>query len=139
MDLVLYDGVCGLCNRLNRFVLLRDRADRFRFAALQGDRARRALRRHGRDAASLDTFFVLARLGEPDETLLEKSRAILHVLESIGGIWSVARVLRILPRRVLDALYGFVANRRYLWFGRLDACPLPDARDRAKFLDEADR
>lgn len=138
MDLILYDGVCGLCNRLNRFVLARDRADRFRFAALQGELARRALVRYGRDPSDLDTFYVLVRRGEPDERLLERGRGIVHVLGSLGGPWVLARALGFLPRFLLDALYGFVAKRRYRWFGRFEACPLPDPRHRAKFLDEPD-
>lgn len=138
MDLILYDGVCGLCNRLNRFVLARDRADRFRFAALQGEVARRALGRHGKSATDLDTFYVLARFSEPDEAVLDRGRAMRHVLESLGGPWVAARALRLLPRFLLDAIYGFVARRRYRWFGRYETCPLPDPRYRAKFLDERD-
>jgi predicted DCC family thiol-disulfide oxidoreductase YuxK len=138
VDLVLYDGVCGLCDRLNRFVLARDRADRFRFAALQGELARRLLSRHGREAGDLDTFYVVARFGGPDEAVLDRGRAAVHVLGSLGVPWSAARALRILPRHVLDALYDFVAWRRYRWFGRFEACRLPDPRYLAKFLDAPD-
>jgi len=134
MDLILYDGVCGLCNRMNRFVIARDRADRFRFTALQGEVARGILRRYGRDASDLDTFFVVARFGEESEELLDRGRAAVHVLESLGAPRSASRALRLLPRSLLDALYGVVAKHRYRWFGRENSCPLPDARHRAKYL-----
>lgn len=133
--LVLYDGVCGLCNRLVQFMLRRDRADRFRFAALQSPFAAELLRRHGRATDDLDTVYVFARFGEPDQRLLSKGRAILFVLGQLGGLWRLASLLRGLPRPILDAAYDQIARRRYRWFGRHDACPLPTPDTRAKFLD----
>ncbi len=136
--LLLYDGVCGLCDRLVQFVLRHDRADRFRFAALQSRLAAELLRGYGRDAADLDTVYVIVRYGEPAATrpaLLSKARAVLFVLAELGGIWRLASVLRVLPRSLLDFGYDRIARRRYRWFGRLDACPLPTPATRAKFLD----
>ena len=112
-DLVLYDGVCGLCNRLNRFILERDSADRFRFAPLQSSLAATALRRLGRNTHDMDTFYVLADYGGPGEAVHSKGRAILFVLERLGGILGWARVLRLLPTAMLDAAYGWVARRRF--------------------------
>ncbi len=132
--LLLYDGVCGLCDRLVQFVLRHDRADRFRFAALQSPLAGNLLRGYGRDAADLDTVYVIARHGEPTAKLLSKGRAVLFVLAELGGIWRLASVLRVLPRPLLDFGYDQIARRRYRWFGRYDACPLPTPATRAKFL-----
>jgi predicted DCC family thiol-disulfide oxidoreductase YuxK len=136
-DLVLYDGVCGLCSRLVQFVLRRDRRDRFRFAPLQGQLAGALLGRHGLDAGELDTVRVVVEHDSPGERVLSKSEAMLHVLRSLGGIWSLARVLALVPTRCLDGLYDLVAARRYRWFGRLDACPVPRPEQRGKFLDDA--
>lgn len=134
--LLLYDGVCGLCNRLNRFVLARDRRDRFRFASLQGALAAELLRRHGHDAADLDTVYVVAAFDGSDGTgVLSKSRAILFVLTTLGGIWSLAGMFRPVPTAWLDAAYDFVARRRYLWFGQSEVCILPRPEHAAKFLD----
>jgi predicted DCC family thiol-disulfide oxidoreductase YuxK len=132
--LVLYDGVCGLCNRLVQFVLRRDAADRFRFAPLQGALARDLLRSRGRDAGDLDTVYVVADYGGPREALLWKGRAIVFLLSELGGIWRAARAATVLPARLVDAVYDLVAKRRYRWFGRHDACPTPSAGDRAKFI-----
>jgi predicted DCC family thiol-disulfide oxidoreductase YuxK len=132
--LLLYDGVCGLCDRLVQFVLRHDRGDRFRFAALQSPLAGNLLRGYGRDAADLDTVYVIARHDEPAAKLLSKGRAVLFVLTELGGIWRLASVLRVLPRPLLDFGYDLIARRRYRWFGRYDACPLPTPATRAKFL-----
>jgi predicted DCC family thiol-disulfide oxidoreductase YuxK len=133
--LLLYDGVCGLCNRLTQFVVRHDRANRFRYASLQGAVAGELLRRHDRDPRDLDTVYVVAHHGEPGEQLLWKSRAILFVLAQLGGVWGLGRVLGILPRRLLDRAYDGIARRRYRWFGKYDTCPLPPPGVREKFLD----
>lgn len=136
--LVLYDGVCGLCNRLVQFILRRDRAAQFRFASQQSAFATDLLRRHGRAAADLDTVYVFARYGQPDQTVLEKGRAILFVLGQLGGFWRLGLILGMLPRPILDFAYDRIARRRYRWFGRLDVCPLPTPATRERFLDGAD-
>jgi len=135
-DLVLYDGVCGLCNRLTQFILKRDFTDRFRFASLQGSLAHDLLQRYGRDADNLNTVYVIVDVNGATEHLLSKGRAVIHVLKSLGGAWKLARVFDLLPLAVVDAFYAFVARHRYRWFGRYEACAVPTAHDRAKFLDE---
>jgi predicted DCC family thiol-disulfide oxidoreductase YuxK len=133
--LVLYDGVCGLCNRLNQFILKRDRLDRFRFAALQSSVAGDLLRRYQRNPDDLDTVYVVADYGQPTERVLWKGRAVVFVLKALGGLWSWARILDFLPTAVLDVLYEFVAKHRYRWFGRSEQCMLPEPRHRSKFID----
>lgn len=142
-SLLLYDGVCGFCNRTVQFVLKRDRSDVFRFAALQSALGHRILERHGANPSDLDTFYVVldfdaALRGETkqNETLLARSDAAVFVLRELGSIWSVAGgLLRMLPRSVRDWVYVFVARRRYGIFGRYDACPIPGAETRSRFLD----
>jgi predicted DCC family thiol-disulfide oxidoreductase YuxK len=134
---ILYDGVCGLCHRLNRFVLARDPAGRFRFAALQSAPAREILARHGRDPRDLDTLYLVLGHGGRDERLLRKSDAALWILRELGGPWRGASLLRLVPRPVRDLGYDLVARTRYRLFGRYDTCPLPDPRHRARFLDQS--
>lgn len=133
--IVLYDGVCGLCNRAVQFLLKRDRRDRFQFASLQSDAAARVLQRHGMDAKSLDTVYAVLNYGEPDETLLAKGDAFLFFAKVIGGIWSVARIGRIIPRPIRNWLYDFIARHRYQVFGKSESCMLPDPKQRHKFLE----
>ena len=134
ISVVLYDGVCGLCNRLNRFLLKRDRHDRFRFASLQSDIAAKLLQRHGANAIDLDTVYVLVDYGQPGEKMLSRSDAIIHVLQRVGGIWSLASVGAILPKSFRDALYEIVATNRYRVFGKFDVCLMPEERFKHKFL-----
>jgi predicted DCC family thiol-disulfide oxidoreductase YuxK len=110
---------------LNHFILKRDSADHFHFASLQGSLAHDLLHRYNRDANDLDTVYVFADFGEKTERLLSKGRAVIHVLRSLGGVWSAARVLEVLPAKLVDALYAFVARHRYGWFGRYETCLLP--------------
>lgn len=133
--IVLYDGVCGLCNRLNQFLLRRDARDRFRFAPLQGAFARDVLTRHGHDASGLDTVYVITRPGTPSEQVLSKSAAVLAALRTLGRGWRVLAWARILPTSLLDACYDFVARHRYRWFGKHDVCVLPRPEQQHKFLD----
>ncbi len=135
--LILYDGVCGLCHRLVRFVLARDPAGRFRFAALQSTLARDILARHGRDPRDLDTLYLVLGHGRPDERLLRRSDAALWILRELGGPWRAAGALRVVPARLRDLGYDLVARTRYRLFGRYDTCPLPDPRHRARFLDQS--
>ncbi len=133
--IILYDGVCALCHRLVRFVLARDPAGRFRFAALQSRLAREILTRHGRDARDLDTLYLVLAHGRAGERLLRKSDAALWVLHRLGGPWRAAAALRLLPTGVRDLGYDWLSRSRYRLFGRYDACALPDPGHRARFLD----
>ncbi|MBI4617992.1 MAG: DUF393 domain-containing protein [Planctomycetes bacterium] len=132
--LILYDGVCGLCNRLNRFVLARDRTDGFRFAPLQGKVAGDVLAKYAKDPADLDTFYLVTGWGSSGERLLWRGRAALQVLRELGGIWGASRVLGLLPTVLLDLGYRIVARSRYRLFGRHAVCPVPSPEHRAKFL-----
>ena len=133
--IVLYDGICGLCNSLNQFILKRDTHDRFRFASLQSKFAQDLLKRHGADASDLDTVYVAINYGQPNEHLQARSEAILRVLTELGGIWKCARFARALPKAVRDGIYNVVARNRYRVFGKHDSCLLPDPQHRGKFLD----
>jgi len=135
--LILYDGVCGLCDRFVQLVLARDGADRFRFAPLQGRLAGELLGRYGRSAADLDTVYVVTDHGQHSESLLWRGRAIRFVLRRLDGAWGVlGRLLAVVPAAIIDRGYRFIAARRYRWFGRFESCRLPDAQQRARFLED---
>jgi predicted DCC family thiol-disulfide oxidoreductase YuxK len=134
--ILLYDGVCGLCNRLIQFVLRRDPAGIFRFASLQSGLASRILARHGADAADLDTVYVVVNPDQPEEYLLARSDAVIFVLKQLGGFWGVCGfVLQFKPRFLRDWGYRIVARNRYRVFGRFETCMLPSADQRDRFLD----
>lgn len=133
--IVLYDGVCGLCNRLNQFLLKRDTHDRFRFASLQSELAASLLKRHGANPDDLDTVYVVIDYDQPGERLLPRSDAIIYVLTQLDGIWKLAAAGSLIPKVLRDGIYNVVARNRYSVFGKSESCLLPDPKQRHKFLD----
>jgi predicted DCC family thiol-disulfide oxidoreductase YuxK len=134
--IVLYDGICGLCNRLNQFILRHDQKEVFRFATLQSLLAERILTRHGANARDLDTVYVVVNYGQPNESLLPRSDAVVFVLQRVGGIWRPSGVLiNWLPRSFRDWAYRLIARNRYRIFGRSETCILPSPEHRGRFLD----
>lgn len=133
--IILYDGVCGLCDRLVQMVLRQDKHDRFRFAPLQSPFAQEILKRHGLSQSTLDTVYLVLNHGQADERLLAKSDAIVEILHGLGGFWiSEAAIFRVMPTSLRDRLYDAVARNRYRLFGRYDQCMVPHPRYREKFL-----
>jgi predicted DCC family thiol-disulfide oxidoreductase YuxK len=133
---LLYDGVCGLCNRAIQFVLKRDFDDTFRFASLQSDFATSLLRKHGLTPEALDTMYLVLDHNEASERLLSRSDAALEVARRLGGIWRVLSKLKLLPKFFRNFIYNRIARNRYQIFGKYDACPLPTPEQRTKFLDQ---
>ena len=133
--LLLYDGVCGLCDRFVRFVLAHDHGRRFRFAALQSPIGRRLVSTLGRDPDRLETVHVVVAYRSGTGPVLSRSAAALFVLGELGWPWRLATILRRAPAAPLDWLYDRVAAHRYRVFGRHAACPAPDPTYRDRFLD----
>jgi predicted DCC family thiol-disulfide oxidoreductase YuxK len=134
--IIVYDGVCGLCNRLVQFLLKRDKQGRLRFASLQSDFAAKVLQRHGIDPKDLDTLHVIENYEQPGERVLQRSDAILRAGRELGGFWSAsAAATKVIPRALRDVIYRFVARNRYRVFGKYDTCMLPEPNQRSRFLD----
>jgi len=126
---IVFDGVCVLCNGWVRFLLRRDRRGRYRFAAMQGDSGRALLQAHGLDADDPVSFLLIE-----DGIAWTDTDAIVRVLSGLGGLWTMAALLRVLPRRVRDRLYRWFARNRYRIFGRYERCVLPSPEQAARFL-----
>ena len=134
--ILLYDGVCGLCNRLVQFSLKRDATRRLRFASLQSDFAASILERHAIDPRDLDTVYFVEDYGQPEERLSARCDAVISVLRQIGASWTVAAaLLGVVPKWFRDWGYKIIARNRYRIFGRTDRCFLPEAKYRDRFLD----
>jgi predicted DCC family thiol-disulfide oxidoreductase YuxK len=133
---ILYDGVCGLCDRSVRWLLARDLRGAFRFAPLQGATAARVRSRHPA-LPPIDETMVLVESPESEaERVRVRSDAALAILARLGGGWQLLAALgRLVPPPLRDAVYRFVARRRKRWFGELTACKVPAAAERERFLD----
>lgn len=132
--LLLYDGVCALCNGVVQFLMKRDRLDRFRYVPLQSSLGREVLARFDIHA-SPDGVMLLTDALTPAERLYQRSDAVAAALELLGAPWRVVgRVLRLVPRPLREWGYGIVARFRYRLFGRYETCPLPSPEQGGRLL-----
>ncbi|MFB6156192.1 MAG: thiol-disulfide oxidoreductase DCC family protein [Haloferacaceae archaeon] len=127
---LLFDGVCNLCNAAVQFVLARDPGGVFRFASLQSEVGERLLDAYDVPAGDLETVVLL----DGDDYYL-KSDAAIRAAELLGGPYALAAALRVVPRPIRDAGYDLVAASRYRVFGRRDRCMVPEADVSDRFLD----
>jgi predicted DCC family thiol-disulfide oxidoreductase YuxK len=131
--ILLYDGVCGLCNHLVQFVIKHDHKARFRFAPLQSPCASRILQRHHLAPHDLDTLYIVE---DPGPFLAARSDAVICLFRQLGGLWRVAAVaLSIFPKPLRDWGYGVLARQRYRVFGKFETCLLPEKKYQDRFLD----
>lgn len=127
--LILFDGLCILCNALVRFVLSNDRDRRFVFAAMQSRAGREMLRELGHAPDACETMLLVA-----DGHVFDRSEAALRIAAGLRRPWSWLRGLRVLPRGLRDWAYDRVARNRYALFGRLSSCRPPSPEERDRFL-----
>ena len=130
--LILFDGECGLCSGVVRFVAARDTVGRFRFAALQGEVGRRECARLG----------VAMTAGPPDSIVVTtdchawlRSDAVLEIARRLPWPWRAALCLRAVPESLRDGAYRWVARHRVRWFGKADRCAAPTPQLRARLLE----
>ncbi|MEO6792995.1 MAG: DCC1-like thiol-disulfide oxidoreductase family protein [Mycobacterium sp.] len=130
---LLYDGVCGVCNRSVQTIIRHDRRGTLRFAALDSDFARAVTQRHP-DLQGIDSMVFIEHPSQPDERVSVRSAAALRVVGYLGGPFRVLLAARIIPAALRDRLYDRFAAVRYRFGGRHDTCPLPAPDVRARFL-----
>ncbi len=128
--IVLFDGVCNLCNGAVQFLLRRDHRRHFRFAALQSAAGQALLRQHGVDTAALATIVAV----EGGRARVQSDAALL-LARRLPWPWPLLAVCLVCPRPLRDALYSLVARHRYRWFGRTESCMLPTPETADRFLD----
>lgn len=130
-SIVLFDGVCNLCNGAVLFIIDRDPRGRFQFAPLQSDLAVELLRSLGQDVpeAGSDSIVLIE-----DGRAYQRSAAALRIAKNLSGLWPVLAAGLVVPRVVRDWVYDLVARNRYRWFGREEACRVPSPALRERFL-----
>jgi predicted DCC family thiol-disulfide oxidoreductase YuxK len=128
-NIVLFDGVCNLCNSLVRFIIKRDRTGKFKFASLQSEIGQQWLKRFGLAKNEFESFVLIQ-----DDKYYLKSAAALKVLKELGGIWKLFYVFILIPRPVRDFIYNLIAKSRYKIFGKRDVCMIPTPELKERFL-----
>jgi len=125
--ILLFDGVCNLCNGFVQFVIKIDPQGKFRFASLQSDIGQELLTQHRLSPKSLNTVVMI-----DGSRAYTRSDVPLEAARKLGGFWTLFYVFKIIPRSLRDGIYNWIAQNRYRWFGKKDECwlPTPDLKER---------
>jgi predicted DCC family thiol-disulfide oxidoreductase YuxK len=130
-DIVIFDGVCRLCDRSVKFILDHEASHTLRFTPLQSPAGARLMRQFGFDPDDAKTFVLIAD-GRP----YVRSDAAMRIARYLSGGWRLLGAIGLIPRPIRDGLYNVVARNRYRWFGRFDACMVPTPELKARFILE---
>ncbi len=129
--IILFDGVCNLCNSAVQFVIKHDKKDAFRFTSLQSEVGQKLAKERGINTAEVDSIILI----EPQIAYYTKSDAAFMIVKSLSGGWPLLGVFKAFPKGFRDWVYDWVARNRYQWFGKEDSCMIPTEALRHKFLD----
>jgi predicted DCC family thiol-disulfide oxidoreductase YuxK len=129
-SIILFDGVCNLCNGAVQFVIKRDNKNQFLFASLQSEEGKQILEDNNFSANKSDSFLLVE-----DGKVYERSTAALRVLKNLSGLRSLLYGFIIVPKFIRDSVYNWIAKNRYQRFGRKDECMIPTPELKAKFLN----
>jgi predicted DCC family thiol-disulfide oxidoreductase YuxK len=128
--LLLFDGVCHLCDASVRFIVRHDPAGRIKFAPIQSPLGSSLYKQHGLDPAAPNAMLFLTPRGA-----FQASDAALEIARTLGGVWQIALLFKPLPRALRDAAYYFIARNRYRWFGKDESCMMPSPELQARMLE----
>ncbi len=128
-NIVLFDGICNLCNHIVRFLIDKDSKKRFRFASLQSDIGQKIVKKFNLSTIEVNTIILVE-----GEKCYTKSTAVLRIAKMLKAPWPILFGFIIIPRFFRDALYNIISKRRYRWFGKMDKCSIPTEELRDRFL-----
>lgn len=129
--LILFDGVCNLCNGAVNFIIKRDKNNIFLFAALQEEVGKHMIRKYRVDTSKVDSILTLS---STTQNLEFKSDAALSISKHLGFPYSLLPVFKIVPKFLRDGVYDIIAKNRYRWFGKQEVCMIPTPELKSKFL-----
>ncbi|OJJ14968.1 hypothetical protein BKI52_41175 [marine bacterium AO1-C] len=128
--IVLFDGVCNLCESSVQTIIKKDAQGKFRFASLQSEVGQAYLKKFNRPTEDLDTVILI----EGDK-YYTKSSAALRIIKGFKGVWPLMYGFIIIPKFIRDKVYSYIAQNRYKWYGKKDQCMMPTPELKARFLD----
>lgn len=127
--IILFDGICNLCNKSVQFVLKRDRRQQFRFASLQSEAGQQLLRKFNLSSTDMNSFVLI-----DNDKIYTRSGGALRVLKILGGGWRLLYGLIIVPPFIRDRVYDWISRNRYKWFGKREECWIPTPELKKRFL-----
>jgi predicted DCC family thiol-disulfide oxidoreductase YuxK len=116
--IILFDGVCNLCDTAVQYIIKYDKLDVFRFVSLQSELGQSILKHIGIQSDNIDSIVLY----EPGIAYYYKSSAALEIAKNLKGIFTLATLFRFLPSGIRDLLYDYVAKNRYRWYGKKESC-----------------
>ena len=128
--IILFDGVCNLCDTSVQYIIKHDKKDVFRFVSLQSELGEKIINHIGVDRSKTDSIVVY----EPRIAYYTKAEASIIIAKSIGGWISLLTIFSILPKSIQNLGYDIVAKNRYKWFGKKESCMMPSHEISTKFL-----
>jgi len=128
--IILFDGVCNLCNASVQFVIKHDTKDLFRFIPLQSDLGQKILNHIGINRQKTDSIVLY----EPGKAYFYKAEAALKIVSEFGGMYKLLNIFSLFPKFICDAIYDYIAKNRYRWYGKQDVCMMPNPELATKFL-----
>lgn len=128
--IILFDGVCNLCDATVQFIIKHDKHDVFRFVALQSELGQQIVKYIGVDTSKTDSIILY----EPGHAYYYKAEAAIKIAKELGGIYSLMGIFSIFPDWFSNKVYDYVARNRYKWYGKKDECMIPTPEMKAKFL-----
>lgn len=129
--IILFDGLCNLCDASVQFVIKHDKKDIFRFVPLQSDLGQKIIRHIGLDNKNIDSIILY----EPGIAYNYKSAAALEIARNLGGIFHFGTIFKLIPNGFRNLLYDYVAKNRYNWYGKKESCMVPTFEIKSKFLE----
>lgn len=127
--IVLFDGVCNLCNSSVNFIIRHDKRDHFRFVPLQSEKGKLLLQQFKADETGLHTLVLIEK-----NKLYKRSTASLKIARQLDGILFILYGFIVVPSFLRDPVYNFIAKNRYKWFGKKDVCMVPNPSVKEKFI-----
>ncbi|MEL1245837.1 thiol-disulfide oxidoreductase DCC family protein [Flavobacterium sp. DGU11] len=128
--IILFDGVCNLCDATVQFIIKRDKKDIFRFVPIQSGLGQQIIGDIGIDTTKTDSIILY----EPGNAYYYKAEAALKIAKRLGGIYTLLGAFSILPKWLSNKVYDYIARNRYKWYGKKNECMIPTPEMRAKFL-----
>ena len=128
--IILFDGVCNLCESVVQFVIKHDKKDIFRFVSLQSELGVAIIKYMGFDKLKIDSVMLY----EPDRTLYYKAEAVFKIAKYLGGQFKFLTIFALIPNGISNLFYDYIARNRYKWFGKKEICMIPTAALQSKFL-----
>ena len=129
-QIILFDGVCNLCNGAIQFIIKHDKQDVFRYAPLQSDLGKKLISQRNIDSSSIDSIILI----EHGVAFYIKSDAALEIGKQLKGYKTISSVLQWIPVSIRNIVYDFIARNRYKWYGKKEQCMIPTPELKAKFL-----